>query len=236
MDTMDKAYLLDTKQVADELRCSIHTVRKYKGLSIIRPVKTIGSTDLYDRDEIIRTRDIISALKHEGKSLEEVSDFLRELFCEPPNDQKDYSTRRKLLIIDDEIQVIDIIKAFVGAHFPGQFQFFYELHGTSGIRRTFEVRPDIVILDIGLNDILGTEVYDTLMTSSALTRTEIIVISGKIYAGDSKLRTPTRGLEVGTILPKPIDFPKLVSIISQLSGLSPQLKSRANEGTTQIRA
>jgi CheY-like chemotaxis protein len=64
--------------------------------------------------------------------------------------------------------------------------------GKSGVAMAREVRPDVVLCDIGLPDMDGYEVARTLRADGALRSTYLVALSGYTQAGDKK-----RALDAG---------------------------------------
>lgn len=77
----------------------------------------------------------------------------------------------KILIIDDEIQIRRLLRISLSAH-------GYEIHeadcGAKGIEAVALVKPDLVLLDMGLPDMKGIEVIRSLRE---WTETPIIIVS-----------------------------------------------------------
>ena len=93
-----------------------------------------------------------------------------------------------VLVVDDDTQLLRALRIHLGAR-------GYEVHtavdGTSALRAAGEHELDVVVLDLGLPDIDGTEVITALRE---FTTVPIIVLSARADSGD-KVRALDRGAD-----------------------------------------
>ncbi|MBI0579680.1 response regulator [Neobacillus cucumis] len=83
------------------------------------------------------------------------------------------SSGAKILVIDDEPQIQKLLR--VTLHAQG-FEIVAALSGEEGILKTTMVRPDLIVLDLGLPDIPGMEVLHRIREWTQL---PIIVLTAK---------------------------------------------------------
>ena len=106
-----------------------------------------------------------------------------------------------VLIVDDENEIIDIVKTFL------QRQGGYEISSASdGISALIEVgrlKPDLLILDIMIPGVDGVEVCRRIKSDST-NRTVIIAVSG---TAENEKKILQAGADA--FMPKPIDLDKL---------------------------
>jgi len=76
--TRGNSDLVDGQEVAKLLRASIHTVRDYKKLGLIRIAGKEGNKDLYSRADVMRRRSIIDKKRIEGYTLSQISAVIEE--------------------------------------------------------------------------------------------------------------------------------------------------------------
>ena len=76
--TLDNNDLVDGQEAARLLRASIHTVRDYKKLGLIRIAGKEGNKDLYSRTDVMRRRSIIDKKRIEGYNLSQISAVIEE--------------------------------------------------------------------------------------------------------------------------------------------------------------
>lgn len=76
--TGDNIDLVDGQEIAKLLRASIHTVRDYKKLGLIRIAGKEGNKDLYSRADVMRRRSIIDKKRIQGYTLSQISGVIEE--------------------------------------------------------------------------------------------------------------------------------------------------------------
>jgi len=84
----------------------------------------------------------------------------------------------KILVVDDEPQILRVLRINLVAR---QYDVVTAGTGTEALEAARTKHPDLVILDLGLPDIDGTEVIRQLR---AWTRVPIIVLSGRVNSRD----------------------------------------------------
>jgi len=86
--------------------------------------------------------------------------------------KKDY----KILVIDDEQEITDVIKAFL---VNAGYQVLVENSSVMGIEKAKSYRPDLIILDIMMPFMYGYEVCAKLKRNAELTGVPILFLTGK---------------------------------------------------------
>lgn len=76
--TLDNSDLVDGQEAARLLRATIHTVRDYKKLGLIRIAGKEGNKDFYSRTDVMRRRSIIDKKRIEGNTLSQISAAIEE--------------------------------------------------------------------------------------------------------------------------------------------------------------
>jgi two-component system, OmpR family, response regulator len=107
-----------------------------------------------------------------------------------------------LLIEDDKVLAEGLIQALG----PGGFDTHWQNTGQGGINRFFDVKPDIVILDLGLPDMDGVEVLNQLRDSQE--RAPILILTARDSLDDK-----VRAFDIGAddYLVKPFEVPELIA-------------------------
>ncbi len=100
-------------------------------------------------------------------------------FSEKPDDKSNKSL--KILIIDDNKDLAEILCELIG--FLG-YETGSAHNGTDGIAKAIELRPDIIICDIGLPDMSGYEVAKMIRQDAELKDTFMIALSGYAQSED----------------------------------------------------
>ncbi len=111
-------------------------------------------------------------------------------------------THARVLIVDDEHAILRFLRASLAAHGYGVFE---AATGEEALQAIPTVRPDVVILDLGLPDIDGVEVTKRLREWSA---TPVIVLSVRNDEGE-KIRALDAGAD--DYLTKPFGVGELLA-------------------------
>ncbi len=113
------------------------------------------------------------------------------------------ATRYKLLIVEDDVDVAEMVTAYFRAQ---GYEVMTVNWGEDGVRACQTFHPDLAILDIRLPDIDGYEVARRLRTDRRTAHVPIIFLTEKRERGDK-----LRGLELGAddYITKPFDIQEL---------------------------
>lgn len=95
----------------------------------------------------------------------------------------------KILIIEDESDVAELLAYNLSKE---GYETFVTKDGIEGLRRSQELQPDIVILDLMLPGMDGWEVFRRLKNERATAHTPVIILIAKADEADKVL-----GLELG---------------------------------------
>jgi two-component system, OmpR family, response regulator MprA len=112
-----------------------------------------------------------------------------------------------VLIIDDEGNIIEVVR--LGLRYEG-FQVESASDGEQGITAAQRINPDLIILDLGLPDIDGVKVCQSLRANPTTRDIPILMLTAKDEVQDRII-----GLDAGAddYLTKPFDFYELVARI-----------------------
>jgi len=117
-----------------------------------------------------------------------------------------YSVKKKILVIDDEKDFTDMMEEVLVS--IGQYDVFSENTGALGILTAKRIKPDLIILDIMMPDMDGTEVAYKLKQVDFLVHVPILFVTGLVTASDV--------VEDGYYLSKPIAYVELIKHIEKL--------------------
>jgi len=106
---------------------------------------------------------------------------------------------KKILIIDDEMDFIDLLKARLEAE---GYEIIAACDGAQGLEKAKEEKPDLILLDIMMPKMDGYQVCRFLKFDEAFKHIPIIMLSARSQAQDQK-----KGTEVGAdaYVTKPFD-------------------------------
>ena len=88
------------------------------------------------------------------------------------------SGKRKVLLVDDDIEVVEMMKQFLVD--DGRFDVRIAANGFDAGMMVKDYRPDIMVLDVMLPDINGKEVCQRVRADSSLEDVRILCISGMV--------------------------------------------------------
>ncbi len=120
-------------------------------------------------------------------------------------------TRRKILVIDDEPDVVSYLSAFLEDE---GFQVLTAGNGHDGLTLAREQAPDLITLDITMPGMSGIEVLTTLRRDDHLNCVPVVIITGVTSFDkltDYRDVRPPEGF-----MQKPID---LVQLLSKIEGI-----------------
>jgi two-component system, cell cycle response regulator DivK len=119
---------------------------------------------------------------------------------------------KKVLVIEDNEDNMELITFILEA---GNFETIRAETGQQGVALAIEKRPDFIILDIQLPDIMGTEVLKQIRSSEIGNSIPIIAMTSFAMAGDRNnlLRAGCDGY-----IEKPIDPALVMTQIQQVIG------------------
>jgi DNA-binding response OmpR family regulator len=117
---------------------------------------------------------------------------------------------RKILVVDDEPQLVDLIKIRLEAN---GYEVIVAYDGREALERARREKIDLIILDLMLPKIDGYMVCGLLKKDTRHSAIPIIMLTAKIQKGDMKL-----GKEMGAdaYITKPFDPKTLLSKVAEL--------------------
>lgn len=123
------------------------------------------------------------------------------------------TSQSPILIVEDTVELAEVIQATLEGM---GLESIYETHGKTGLERLKELNPDLVILDIGLPDISGWKMLDSIKeyaTSSNQPMPTIIVVTA---FGDPANRLIGKLQNIHSYLVKPFT-PDQVEVVVEMA-------------------
>jgi CheY-like chemotaxis protein len=194
--------LLKISELAQQANVLPSTIRYYTDIGLLRVSgETPGGHRLYDKDPSLSVISRIQFLNRKGLTMEDIKKELA--------DSKD---SKKILVIDDEPELGDLVVELAKMHFP-MFDVKVVYNGFSAGRILNEYLPDLIILDLMLPGVNGFEVCQQIRSSEFLGSTKILAITGYDSAENKK-----RIMDCGAddYLAKPMDLITLKQKIESL--------------------
>jgi DNA-binding response OmpR family regulator len=112
------------------------------------------------------------------------------------------TARTKVLVIDDDVEVAGLVKVWLEKH---DFEVTIALDGASGLRLLYQLRPDLVVLDVAMPRMDGWEVCRRIRE---LDDVPIIMLTAK-----AEMTSRVRGFDLGAddYVIKPFELPELLA-------------------------
>lgn len=128
----------------------------------------------------------------------------------------DHTTVKKILCIEDEPEMIDLIRLILGRR-------GFEVHGAAGglegIKMIREMLPDLILLDLMMPDMDGWEVYQQMKADTATRDIPVIVVTAKAQNIDKVL-----GLHIAKVddyIAKPFSPQELMDSVDKVFSQRP---------------
>ena len=119
---------------------------------------------------------------------------------------------KKILIVDDEADITQLIK--IKLEGTGRFLVRMENKGALGAQAAREFRPDLLILDICMPDMEGSEVLSRIREEADLRTVPVIFLTSMAKEEET---TPNDRYAY-TLLAKPVRMNRLLEVIDQRFG------------------
>ncbi|AIS52695.1 alkaline phosphatase synthesis transcriptional regulatory protein PhoP [Thermoanaerobacter kivui] len=128
-----------------------------------------------------------------------------------------------VLVIEDEVHILELLRYNLEA---AGYNVVTSENGKEGLEKCFEVRPDLVILDLMLPDVDGLEICKILKRSEDTKNIPIIMLTAKSEEFDKVL-----GLELGAddYITKPFSVRELLARIKAVLRRSQQTEEEKEE-------
>jgi DNA-binding response OmpR family regulator len=123
----------------------------------------------------------------------------------------DDKTVKHILCIEDEPEMIDLIRLILGRR---GFDVHGATGGTEGLRMVRETHPDLVLLDLMMPDMDGWEVYQQMKADDATRNIPVIVVTAKAQNIDKVL-----GLHIAKVddyIAKPFSPQELLNSVEKV--------------------
>ncbi len=130
--------------------------------------------------------------------------------CEPlcveaQHDETEDSRHARIMIVDDELINIEVVKAYLEEE--GFFNFLTTTHSTIAIDMVRNEKPDIVLLDINMPQVSGLDILETMRNDHELKLIPAIVLTA---SHDPQIKLNALRLGASDFLAKPVDPSELM--------------------------
>ena len=130
---------------------------------------------------------------------------------QPLSAGNEHSGRVKVLVVDDNVDLVEMLSMVIEAagHYVRK-----AFDGRSGISAALEYQPDLILLDVGMPDLKGTEVAKELRRHRELAGARIVALTGWGQP-DDRQRTAAAGFD--DHLTKPADPGQIQRILEEVA-------------------
>lgn len=128
----------------------------------------------------------------------------------------DNTTVKKILCIEDEPEMIDLIRLILSRR---GYEVYGAAGGEEGIKLTRELHPDLVLLDLMMPDMDGWEVYQQMKAEASTRDIPVIVVTAKAQNIDKVL-----GLHIAKVddyIAKPFGPQELMDSVDKVLSQKP---------------
>jgi len=125
--------------------------------------------------------------------------------------QLEYGMHKKIVYIDDDIEMINLIKLILERK---NYSFFSALGGQTGLELILETQPDLILLDLMMPDVDGWDLYQQIKSNDQIKDIPVVIITAKAHPIDRIL-----GIQVAKVddyLTKPFKPQVLLDTIEKL--------------------
>ncbi|MCX5701185.1 MAG: response regulator [Candidatus Omnitrophica bacterium] len=118
--------------------------------------------------------------------------------------------KKRILIVDDEVDLVDMVSLRLEAN---NFQVIKAFDGQDGLDKARKEKPDLIILDLMLPKIDGYKVCRMLKFDDKYKNIPIILFTAKVQDSDKKLG---EDVKADAYVTKPFEAEVLLSKIKEL--------------------
>jgi DNA-binding response OmpR family regulator len=116
-------------------------------------------------------------------------------------------TSKKVLIVDDEPEFVEMIKMRLEAN---KYEFFTASNGAEAIAMATAKRPDLMLLDVTMPQMDGFDVLEQLRSTEATRRLPVVMLTAR---RESKFLLRSQDLKACDYLMKPCDQKELLAVV-----------------------
>ncbi len=196
--------LLKISEMAQKADVLVSTIRYYTDIGLLKAAMTTeGGHRLYEEAPTMDRLNKIKKMVSKGMTLPEIQSQI----------EQEVSTK-KILVVDDEPEIVDFIKDLLADTVPHQFETASEGFSAGHLVHTFA--PDLVILDLLLPGVDGFQVCRMIREDAETKNTKILAVTGYDSA---EIRNKIIESGADDYLGKPLDYNQTIEKICKLLGV-----------------
>jgi len=199
--------LLKISEMAQKADVLVSTIRYYTDIGLLKAAMTTdGGHRLYEEaptlDRLIKIKKMVG----KGMTLPEIQSQI----------EREVATK-KVLVVDDEPEIVDFIRELLTDLVPHQFEVATD--GFTAGRLVHVFSPDLVILDLLLPGVDGFQVCRMIREDAETSATKILAMTGYDSA---EIRDKIISSGADDYLGKPLDYHQTLEKVTKLLGIKPK--------------
>jgi len=119
--------------------------------------------------------------------------------------------KKRILLIDDSVEFASFVQRILTL--TGEYEVEYAVEGHAGLQLAKQFRPDLILLDVMMPGLSGTDIALKLEEDAMTTDIPIIFLTGLLQGQD-----PATQIAGRDILSKPIEPGLLIAKVRQVLG------------------
>lgn len=204
MTRKNREDLLKISEMAQKADVLVSTIRYYTDIGLLKAAMTTeGGHRLYEEaptmDRLIKIKKMVA----KGLTLPEIQAQIEQEV-----------TTKKILVVDDEPEIVDFIRDLLKDALPHQFEAVSD--GFSAGRLVHVFAPDLVILDLLLPGVDGFQVCKMIRQDPETKSTKILAVTGY---DSTEIRNKIIDSGADDYLGKPLEYQQTLEKISTLLGI-----------------
>lgn len=199
--------LLKISEMAEKAEVLVSTIRYYTDIGLLKTAMTTeGGHRLYEEAPTMDRLNKIKKMVAKGLTLPEIQSHIDEEMA-----------TKKILVVDDEPEIVEFIKDLLTDNVPHQFESASDGFSAGRLIQTFS--PDLVILDLLLPGVDGFQVCKMIRNDNETKNAKILAITG-YDSMDVKTKIIDSGAD--DYLGKPLEMQPTLDKICSLLGVKPK--------------
>lgn len=123
--------------------------------------------------------------------------------------------KKKILAIDDDATFCEVLKKSIATRYGHVYQVLTAYDGRTGLEMARTEKPDIILLDIIMPGVSGSEIAEHLAESPATKDIPIIFVTAIISGREAGSGESVRGNRV--FFAKPVDVDRLMEKVKEMT-------------------
>jgi len=201
MSRKSREDLLKISEMAQKADVLVSTIRYYTDIGLLKAATTTeGGHRLYEEGPTMDRLGRIKKMVSRGMTLPEIQSQIEQEMA-----------TKKILVVDDEPEIVDFIRDLLTDTIPHQFETASDGFAAGRLVQVFS--PDLVILDLLLPGVDGFQVCKAIREDPESSGVKILAVTGY---DSPEIRSKILASGADDYLGKPLDYHQTLEKISRL--------------------